>query len=467
MMQAELRACDMAANTAGNNGAGEETPRRPPSPRRLDSGLTAPQVRSSLALFSWNAGFRSIFETICGGTTFVFVAFACAFGFEKEQMGWVTLATSIACVLQIASLPFISMLGSSRKVALTAAFVEPCLVIIAVLVVPFLGAQARVPVFMAAVFLASAFVNMSRPITDEWLASTIPAELRGRYLGRRLQIVSGATIISTLVAGQLVERLGSSNVHGLSLILAGGGVCGVLAVVALKGAATPASTSAANVKWGDFASVWRGDSFRRCLIFMAVYNIPFFFACPYYQVFNLDVARMPADMIALMHTGYYLVKLITLPRLGKVADRLGARRTMAISAVIYTLFFAVFPLCGHGRYWPLMIAWAVVALADGAYSLAYQSAFYAAIPASAGRPAYFAVNNIVTMALFAAGASVAVPVLRLLRGVSFTAGPFVAGNFHILYGMCAVLMAPGVWFSRLLPEDRHTEFRQSSVVVRR
>ena len=84
----------------------------------------------------------------------MFVAFACALGFEKEQMGWVTLTTSIACVLQIASLPFISMLGSARKVALTAAFVEPCLVIIAVLVVPFLGAQARIPVFMAAVFLA-------------------------------------------------------------------------------------------------------------------------------------------------------------------------------------------------------------------------------------------------------------------------------------------------------------------------
>ena len=42
----------------------------------------------------------------------------------------------------------------------------------------YIGLMATAP------FLAAAFANLSRPLADEWLASTVPPLIRGRYIGR-------------------------------------------------------------------------------------------------------------------------------------------------------------------------------------------------------------------------------------------------------------------------------------------
>jgi hypothetical protein len=72
------------------------------------SRLTGEETRVSLRRFNWSAGFRSVFDTVGGGTTFVFVAFAHSLGLAGEQMGWMVFLVSCACVLQMLALPVIA-----------------------------------------------------------------------------------------------------------------------------------------------------------------------------------------------------------------------------------------------------------------------------------------------------------------------------------------------------------------------
>lgn len=418
------------------------------------SRLTGVATRASLRRFNWSAGFRSVFDTVGGGTTFIFVAFAQSLGLASERTGWMTFLVSCACVLQMLALPVIARTANKKRYALSLALAEPLLAIAAVGLALLLPAPARLYAFGAAVFLAAASINLSRPVTDDWLATTIPAALRGRYLGRRMQIVGVVTVAATLAAGWLGDRIGLNNTTGLAAVLGGGAACGLVAVILLREVPMPDGAANSQPRLADAAGALRTPSFFRLLLLVVIYCLPFYFACAYYQVFHLEVLKMPAFRIAQMMSGYYVIKIVSLPLLGRIVDRWGVRRTMFISGVVYAGFFAIYPLCQPGWYWPLFIAWAFVGMADGAFGLATQMALYGAVPESPARPAYFAVYNIVTIAFTGLGGAVAVPVLESIKHLHLSVGPLEFTNFHLLYAGCALVMLPCMCSAYLVIEPR-------------
>ena len=424
-----------------------------PTPKQTRTGLTRDETRESLRRFNLSASLRTVFETVCGGTTFVFVGFARSLGVRSERMGWMTSIISFACILQMIGIPFVGRAKNKKRLALTLAITEPLLVIAAVILALLLPPGFRIVAFASAVFAAAAFVHLSRPLTDDWFAATIPAAIRGRFLGRRLQIVSAVVITTTLTLGFLAQRMGMTNRIGLGCLLMAGAAAGVAAVLALREARMPALAANSAPRLGDFKRVLQTPFFMRLMAVNVLYNIPFFFACPYYQVFNLEIAAMPAIMIAVMQAGYYAVKIVSLPYLGRLVDRWGPRRTMYRSGVVYALFFATFLVCGPGRFWPIMLGWAFVALADGAFGLAATTALYASVPENPARPAYFAVANFVAVAFLGVGGAVAVPILEAIKTVHIRVGPFTLGNFHLLYGACALAMIPCLLAARLIPNE--------------
>lgn len=434
-----------------------------PDTRALSTGLTKGETRRSLNRFTWNTGFRAVFDIIGAGTSFVFVAFARTLGVEGEAMGWITTLISVACILQMAGVPIGRRFDNKKRFMLAVAMAEPLFFIAAVLGVLFLPGAIRLPVLGLAVFLSAASTHIARPYTDEWFASIIPAGIRGRYIGRRLQIYSGATILTTLTVGWLVDHVvGTDNARGLAVLLAIGGAGGFLAVAVLAGATVPAISQATVSTLKAFRGVLKTPGFMRFLAVVLCFNLPFNFACPYYQVFNLEVAHMPATMIALMQAGYFTMKILLLPTLGRWVDRWGAVRMLGFCGIAYTLFFAAFPFCGPGRYWPLMLAWTLVGAADASYNLASQILLYECVPQVPSRPAYFAIYNFTGMIAFAFGSALAVPALRAMKGLSVTWGPFSLGNFHLLYIGCMILMGATAFSVRGLSRAGRREVPSAS-----
>jgi len=418
------------------------------------SRLTPSETRDALELFNWSAGLRTFYDSVCGGTTFVFVAFALSLGLPKERMGLITSVASVACVAQMLSLALTNYVRDKKAFVLSVGLAEPVLVIAMVLSVPFLPRWMRLGALAGAVFFAAASLHLTRPMADNWVATVIPAGLRGRYLGRRFQAISACTIISTLIAGYVAERVDKSNSFGLGCILAVGGLFGIFSILALRGASMPALSFAARVSRRDLVKVFRSTEFRQYLYGTLIYNIPFTVAVPYYQVFNLRVLQMRESVIALMMSGYFVTKILTTPVLGRYADRKGARWTMFLFAPIYAAFFAMFVLSVPGRIWPVVVAWTVVGMADGAYGVALTSALYATVPSSLSRPAYFAVANLATIGIFAIGSLAAIPILHALRGVSLSVGPLVLGQFHCFYGLCALAMVGAAFGAGFMPARR-------------
>ncbi|OGV67677.1 MAG: hypothetical protein A2498_14510 [Lentisphaerae bacterium RIFOXYC12_FULL_60_16] len=398
-------------------------------------------TRTSLERFTWNTGFRAVFDILCGGTTFVFVAFLRNLGIEREQMGWVTGIISVACILQVAGVPLGRRFMNRKRLILNLLTAEPLFFTVAVLFSLVAPPALRLPLLAFAIFMAAVSVNLARPHFDEWMASVMPAGIRGRYIGRRLQVNSIVMIAATLAAGWLVDHMGRDNTLGLAMLLAAGGICGFLSVSVLSRATLPAISAATTSSLAAFRTALSTPAFLRCMLVITLFNLPFYFACPYYQVFNLEVVGMPAMMIGIMQSGYYLVKIAALHWIRRHVDRWNPIRVLLVSGIMYTAFFAVYPFVHTGRYWPLLVAWAVVSMADAIFGLASQIVLYQSIPNVPSRQAYFALFSVATMVFYGIGGSLAVPLLNALKPVQWQIGGLTLGSFHLYYAGCAVMMA--------------------------
>lgn len=415
---------------------------RPPRP------LTKHETRSSLAWFNWNVSLRGVFETICGGATMVFVAYAIAIGVPRDSMGYFSATISCACIAQLLCLPLANRIRQRKRFILVLAVSEPVLLLLAIATAPLLPPPLRPVSLGLAVFLAASCLHLTRPFADDWLATTIPSGLRGRYLGRRIRISSFAIIAATLLVGVAVDLIGSTNASGLAVLLIVGGIFGIAAALSLSRATMLETGVLPQYRVRDLLGVLLNRAFLRLLIGTMIFMLPFYFAVAYYQVFNLEVLRMRPWLIATMGVGYLVVKLLLTPWFGRLCDRTGPRRMLWLSGPIYAAFFLCFPFAIEGRVWPVILGWAFVAVADGIYGVAAPASLYATVPGQGARPAYFALYNLVSLGCFAIGGVIAVPLLGWMADVHVMWGPANLGGYHLFYALCGLAMIPctaAVW----------------------
>ena len=406
--------------------------------------LSKDQTRISLERFSINAIFRAIFDILCGGTTFAFVAFASTIGIRNEKMGFITTITTAACLLQIAAIPLGKRFANKKRFILSLSVLEPIFFMLAIIVALLLPSTTKLYAIAIAIFLSAIAQNLSRPHADEWFSSVIPEGIRGRYLGKRLQIYSATLILSTLLAGWSIDHIiGRSNTIGLAFLLIIGGISGLFSIITLADAFLPQISSKIAPSLTAFKTVLSTPSFIKFLIFILLFNTPFYFACPYYQVFNLQILKMPALLIAVMQAGYYLSKIIFMPLIGKLLDKGNHPQIIVFTGILYTIFFLAFPFCSAERHWPLLAAWILAGIADATFGIISQIILYKSIPFVPSRQAFFAVYNLATLIGYGLASFIAVFILNALNSYEKIKSGEVLflSNFHLFYTGCAILMA--------------------------
>lgn len=379
----------------------------------------------------------------------MFVAFVLSLGVPGESMGRLSAVASLGCVSQILLLPVITRARRKRAI-IAIGMTEPLLVMLTVLMVPLLPAASRLYVLMGAVFFTAAFLSITRPVMDDWQAVTIPESLRGRYLGRRIRLLGFVTIVSMLTAGRLGDWAARQGPSGLSFVLAAGCGFGLLAILSLRYAHDPGG-SATPVAARDIPRVFHTPAFRRLLTGYVIYNLPFFFACPFYQVLNKKGLGMTNTQIAWAAAGYCVTKMISARMAGRLMDRYGARRMTLIAGPLYALFFLVLPIATPDRLWPIYIAWAFVGPVDTLFGLCIQTGLMASVPAQGARPAYFAVYNLTTLGLYSIGGPLTELAMRLIGPAAWTLGPLTIGRYQMLYAACGLVMFATTSAARLWP----------------
>jgi len=410
------------------------------------------RLRRSLAAFHWNIALRSVFATVCGGNTFIFVALALALGVSKESTARFTLAASLGCLFQLLILPMLGRVADRKRMVLIVGMLEPLMFMLMVLAVFLAPRPVRWLILVIGLCISSAFLNMTQPIRDDWLASLVPAGIRGRYLGRRELFICGALIVATLLSGWAGDVVGKENAVGLAVIIGVGSLFGIASIVTLSGAHME-TVAAQAISWSAVVRTLNERGFRRVLIFAVLFNLPFFVGMPYYQVVYQRVIGMSLRAISGMFIAYFVIRMLFATYAGRLVDRLGARAAILLCGPVYVLFFGLMTVTEPGKSWPVFLGWSMSASADATWSVAMQACLFGAVPAGkAERPAFFAVYNVILLSLYGLFAVLVEIVIRHLSGFSMMIGTQRLGPYQILYACCTLLMIAVSFSPLLLPK---------------
>ena len=418
------------------------------------SGLSKAETRTTLASFNWNLGLRTVFDTVCGPVGMFFTTYVLALGIARESMGILGALVSAACICQVLGVALNSWAKDKKRFIVTLAIAAPLPMIAAVIAAPFVPPAWRLPLIGVAVFASASFLHLTKPVTDEWLASTVPMGLRGRFLSRRFQMFAGFAVITTLVMAYSGDELVKSfGVGGMAGVLVFGGLFGLMSARPLRRASLPPISAGATVRVKDLALGLREPNYRRYLVGVLIINVPFFAATAFYQAYFLDVLGLNLFEIAWMVVGYQLVKIPMLRFWGRRVDRFGSRRLMMLVAPMYAVFFFGMGVATPDMIWPIPTVWLMIAVTDAAWVIANGSLLYAAVPNVPARQAFFAAFNLALLGLYAVGGIAGSIILRMLAEQVIYLGPYAFTQFQLFYLGAAALMVP-CSFGTLMFKDR-------------
>jgi len=408
-------------------------------------------MRRALALFNWNAGLRLWYDGVAGISGFVFVGFALALGVEKEKMGYLASAASLACIGQVIGILIANVVRDKKRYIMLLCLLDPLLFIATLIAVWYVPLSLRFPVLLLGVLLCAAVLQSASPLVAEWVASTIPTSLRGRYMGRRMQIFGAVAVTATLLIGIATQHLKVFGIPGYLGILLVGAVLGMLAVRPLRNIPLPAVSANARVDWSALPQVLRTAPFLRLLVGTVLFFLPFWMVAPYYQVYNLKILGLNEQTISWMMVGYYLLKIVLSPLAGQWVDRLGARVVIWLTSPIYIIFFVLYVISTPATWWLVMAAWTLVGVADALLTIAFNVSLFHVVPDTPARPAYFAFYNISVVLCAAVCAAVAAAIVSALARTTVISSPLHLGQFQLFFAIVLVVLLPCLLSTWLFP----------------
>jgi hypothetical protein len=421
----------------------------PKSVSKVLLGESEPGTRATLVAFNINVGSRVIFETLCTAGSIIVTAYALSLGIDKNDMGYLPACMYLAVGMQVFCLYMLPSIKNPKHFAISIGAIEPMILIALVALMPLAPAGLRLPMFIAFVLVAAGSMQLTRPIIDDWIAQSIPERVRPAYLSRRAQVIAVMQIVVGLSFAWLADFLGKTDPVALGGMIIFGCGMGLLSLVTLQGAKAP-KADAKRPSLRDCIGVFWHKPFTRVMIVILGFNLPFYFAAPYYQTFNLDVLKMTATQAATFTVIYSLSKIIALFMAAKLIKRLGSRVLLLISTPFYALFFLTFLFCTPDRYWPLYIAWFFIGMCDGTYNVVVGTELYKAIPRDGPRTTFFATYNILSLVCYGVVAAMVPSFLHLLQaGVPWVLSKLGSTmpvssdlGLYSLYALAAVLMLP-------------------------
>lgn len=424
--------------------------------KRREARAGNPLTRA-LAYFNANIAFRTLCDTICAVSGFVFVDYALSLGIPKEQIGYFPALVYLASLFQLVGLWAVPHFRNRKHFILAFGYLEPVVFIMAILGALAAPMPLRFPLLVGLLFLASAALHMTRPVTDAWLATAIPSRVRGRVLGRRFQVVSALTIAGMLLMGVMARLAAGSGRHssaGFALVLVFGGMLGLAAMFMFARITLPIAAEERRMNWADARTILRHRPFRRFLGAVVLYNLPFWLATPYHQVYHLKVLQLRETTIAGIMMGSYALNFLLSPFFGRWIDRLGSRRIIFAFTPVYVGFFAAYLFSSPARPWLVFVAWLCFGIGNSAYASANTAALYQSLSDVERRQPFFALYNLGIFFSTAVMATVSAALVSLLKDASLVIGPIMLGQFQLLYLTCLGVFSISFLGTALLPAKK-------------
>ncbi len=262
-------------------------------------------------------------------------AFALAIGLSPVTAGLVAAVPLLAGgMIQLLAPRAIARVTSIRAWVVGTMVVQ-ALAFVPLIVVAMLGIASTAIVFTAASVYWAAGMAASAA-WNPWMARVVPARIRSKFFGRRQGLVQATMLVGLVGAGAALHAFaGTANIHhvyaamfGLALIARL--ICAIM--IARQGRGLTVAPSK-RMRLRSIPPKLRGTPRASLLGYLIAAIAAASISGPFITPYLLDQLRIGYAGYSVFTATVVLAKIIALPFLGRVIQRIGVRRVMTICAL--------------------------------------------------------------------------------------------------------------------------------------
>jgi len=276
------------------------------------------------------------------GETYI-PAFVLAIGLAETSAGLiVTIPILAGAILQLVAPAAVTALGSHKKWVVGCAVAQSC-VFFALTIAALTGALGTIAAFtIAAVYWGCAMAGGSA--WNTWVSTLIPGRVRIRFLSRRTRWVQAFTMAGFLVAGitlKSAQDLGGDSNQNPWILRAFAGLFALAFVARLLSAwflsrqsePVPVPHNQRQVPVSQLLLRLRRSPDGKLILYLVMAQAATQVAAPYFTPFMLRQMHLDYGTYAALVATAFMARVMSLPLLGRFAERSGANRLLLACGV--------------------------------------------------------------------------------------------------------------------------------------
>ncbi len=302
-------------------------------------------------------------------------------------------------------------------------------------------ALAVIPVETSVVLLIVAVVvyyiggQFAAPPWSSLISDLVPERRRGRFFGRRTQLMSIMTFASLTAAGLALEFFEQRALAhwGFAAIFAVALAARLYSLAQLMGMHEPLGRLAPFTlpPLGGLLERMRGSDFTRFALFIGFMNLAVSIASPFFTLYMLRDLKFSYLEFTAANAFYVLMQFAALNLWGRLSDVFGNLRVVQVTSIVFPalpVLWVLFP-----NFWAILVIQLIGGIAWAGFSLAAGNFLYDVVPQEK-RAAYSAVHQTISNTAVFGGA--------LIGGLLATNAP------HALQiGGYSIVFTSGLWLA--------------------
>lgn len=364
--------------------------------------LKAP-VRRNLRWVWFDGLFAQIVDSVTQAYTSLFVL---SLGGSSEQIGLMTALSSLGAALVLLPGGALADRRERRRLIVLAGgtIARTMFLLLALLPIVFLG-PAGVAAAIVLVVVRDSFTYMTLPAWTTLVAEIVPQAWRGRYFGSRNFVMALSGIVVTLLAGQLISRMG--ELRGYQLVLGLAWAAGMASTLSFSRVAAdapaPAQTQTASAASFSLREILSNRLFAAFALTAVAWNFSLNIAGPFFNVYIVEGLHGDAAAVGLLAAVNSLSLMPGQWLFGGLTDRWGPRRVQLLTG----LLIPILPFAWIFVQAPWHIIF--INLLSGVLWAGYLTASFSmllSVTPEAQRPRFTAVYHMLVLTSLGAGAAV-------------------------------------------------------------
>ncbi|MGE5465688.1 MAG: MFS transporter [Methanocella sp.] len=282
-----------------------------------------------------DAAWASMAGSLYGGV--ILVGFALALGADSFVIGVLSALPLIAQAFQLPAIALVEWLQRRKTIAVLAVTTARIL-ILALALLPFLGAtSSRLAFLVVTQFAITFFGAVTGCALNSWLHQLLPREGLGEFFSRRLFWATVVSCSGTLVAGVIVDHAPLDYLQAYSIVFAAAGLAGFVSSWYLAQVPEPRMVRAGPPEsmFTKIRAPFTDRAFRRLLVFMGSWNIASNIAAPFVSVYLMKQLGYPLSTVTTLWVASQIANALTLYAWGRVSDRMSNKAILAVALPAY------------------------------------------------------------------------------------------------------------------------------------